>query len=63
MEATDRQRAEAGQKFGRILYGLPCANCLRYYPASLDACPLCHHRERVAACTPELTAASRPIAS
>jgi hypothetical protein len=30
-------------------YGLPCANCHLYYPASLDACPCCNSSERVAA--------------
>ena len=28
-------------------YGLPCAKCRLYYPADLDACPTCHHSERV----------------
>jgi len=28
-------------------YGLPCAKCKLYYPAGLDTCPTCHHRERV----------------
>jgi hypothetical protein len=28
-------------------YGLPCANCHLYYPASLDACPTCNSKERV----------------
>ncbi|MGA6982871.1 MAG: hypothetical protein WCC95_04750 [Candidatus Sulfotelmatobacter sp.] len=30
-------------------YGLPCAKCRLYYPANLDACPTCDHKERVAA--------------
>jgi len=30
-------------------FGLPCANCRLYYPASLDACPACNSRERVSA--------------
>jgi hypothetical protein len=30
-------------------FGLPCANCRLYYPASLDACPACNSSERVSA--------------
>ncbi len=38
-------RAEAvGKASG---YGLPCANCHLYYPASLEACPTCNSKERV----------------
>lgn len=33
-------------------YGLPCSKCHLYYPADLDECPTCHHKERVAAATP-----------
>ncbi len=29
-------------------YGLPCAKCRLYYPASLDECPTCKSNERVA---------------
>ncbi len=28
-------------------FGLPCANCRLYYPASLDSCPACNSNERV----------------
>jgi len=28
-------------------YGLPCAKCRLYYPASLDTCPTCKSKERV----------------
>lgn len=28
-------------------YGLPCSKCRLYYPADLDACPTCHHKERI----------------
>jgi hypothetical protein len=28
-------------------YGLPCAKCRLYYPADLDTCPTCKHKERV----------------
>ena len=38
-------RAEASVKGSG--YGLPCANCHLYYPASLDACPTCNSKERV----------------
>jgi len=30
-----------------IGYGLPCAKCHLYYPADLDTCPTCKHKERV----------------
>ena len=28
-------------------FGLPCANCRLYYPASLDTCPACNSKDRV----------------
>jgi hypothetical protein len=28
-------------------YGLPCAKCRLYYPANLDICPTCNHKERI----------------
>jgi hypothetical protein len=28
-------------------YGMPCAKCRAYYPADMDACPICKTRERV----------------
>jgi hypothetical protein len=28
-------------------YGLPCSKCRLYYPADLDSCPTCDHKERV----------------
>jgi hypothetical protein len=28
-------------------YGLPCSKCRLYYPADLDTCPTCSHKERV----------------
>ncbi len=34
-------------------YGLPCAKCHVYYPADLDACPICHHRGRVSPVVPK----------
>lgn len=35
-------------------YGLPCSKCHLYYPADLDECPTCHHKERVSAITPKI---------
>lgn len=35
-------------------YGLPCANCRLYYPADLDTCPTCNHRDRVSPVVPKL---------
>ena len=35
-------------------YGLPCSKCHLYYPADLDACPTCHHKERVSPVAPKL---------
>jgi hypothetical protein len=35
-------------------YGLPCAKCRLYYAADLDACPTCHHQERVSAAVPKI---------
>jgi hypothetical protein len=28
---------------------MPCANCRAYYPADMQACPICHANERVSA--------------
>ena len=38
----------------RAGYGLPCLKCHLYYPADLDECPTCHHKERVSAVAPKL---------
>jgi len=35
-------------------YGLPCSKCHLYYPADLDECPTCHHKERVSPTTPKI---------
>ncbi len=35
-------------------YGLPCSKCHLYYPADLEECPTCHHRERVSAAAPKI---------
>jgi len=34
-------------------YGLPCSKCHLYYPADLDECPTCHHKERVSPTAPK----------
>jgi len=41
-------------------YGLPCSKCHLYYPADLDECPTCHHRERVSAAAPKFPFRSSP---
>jgi hypothetical protein len=30
-----------------IGYGMPCAKCRAYYPADMDACPICKSKERI----------------
>jgi hypothetical protein len=49
-------------------YGLPCAKCRKYYPANLDACPVCKSAERVSPTglirsqpTPERASASKVL--
>lgn len=38
-------------------YGMPCANCRAYYPADMEACPICKSRQRIsAASAPAVTA-------
>jgi hypothetical protein len=39
--------------------GLPCANCRTYYPADMNACPICKSTERV---SPAAMAAAVPVA-
>lgn len=56
---TDTSRKPAG-------YGLPCAKCHLYYPADLEACPTCKHKERVSPVVPKIPpkkveAAAEPI--
>jgi hypothetical protein len=38
-------------------FGMPCANCRLYYPASLDTCPACNSKERV---SPNVVVAAVP---
>jgi hypothetical protein len=47
-----------------IGYGMPCAKCRAYYPADMQACPICKSRERVAptAVPPLPTTAATPQA-
>ena len=44
--AEDAQRKISG-------YGLPCSKCHLYYPADLEQCPTCHHKERVSPIIPK----------
>jgi hypothetical protein len=55
-------KSDAGRKIAG--YGLPCAKCNLYYPADLDACPTCHHKERVSPVVPRIArkAAQTPAA-
>src|SRR5580693_10679153 len=46
-DSAEKQSKAAG-------YGLPCLKCHLYYPADLDECPTCHHKERVSAVAPKL---------
>ncbi len=46
---ADGATAGLGSTRESVSYGLPCANCHLYYPASLDSCPWCHSKERVSA--------------
>jgi hypothetical protein len=56
-----RVASETAQTTAHVGYGLPCAKCHLYYPANLDACPTCKHKERVSPVAPKLTA--RPAQS
>lgn len=53
---TAARRVDAGEKPARKLsgYGLPCVKCHLYYPADLNECPTCHHKERVSPITPKI---------
>ena len=50
-QTSARKSADSTAKPGG--YGLPCAHCRLYYPAELEACPTCHHRERVSPTAPQ----------
>jgi hypothetical protein len=47
-------RAASGQTRKQAGYGLPCSKCHLYYPADLDACPTCHHNQRVSPIAPQV---------
>jgi len=49
-KAADGQEESARKMSG---YGLPCLKCHLYYPADLDECPTCHHKERVSPVAPK----------
>ncbi|HTT20807.1 MAG TPA: hypothetical protein VMG82_17870 [Candidatus Sulfotelmatobacter sp.] len=44
-------------------YGLPCSKCHLYYPADLEECPTCHHKERVSPAVPKFPARSEQVAA
>jgi hypothetical protein len=56
-----RMASDTAEKPSRKVtgYGLPCSKCHLYYPADLDACPTCHHKERVSPIAPKI--ASKPV--
>jgi hypothetical protein len=39
---------QEGARKKPVGYGLPCSKCRTYYPADLNACPICKSTERVA---------------
>ena len=49
--APQRKRSapDVAMEHRSIGYGLPCANCRAYYPADMQACPICKSQERVSA--------------
>jgi hypothetical protein len=38
---------EPGSAARAVGYGMPCSQCRAYYPADMDACPICKSRERL----------------
>ena len=54
-----RKMAEAAPEPVRSGYGLPCAKCRVYYPADMQACPICKSSERI---SPAAMAQSVPVA-
>ena len=55
--AARRMASDMPEKSARKLsgYGLPCSKCHLYYPADLDACPTCQHKERVSPVVPKVS--------
>ena len=41
------QAFDPGDANRSVGYGMPCSKCRAYYPADMDACPICKSRERV----------------
>lgn len=54
-KAADNRTADANGESSRkpAGYGLPCSKCRLYYPADLEQCPGCHHKERVGPIAPK----------
>jgi uncharacterized OB-fold protein len=57
MQGKERQGPRTRIEPRGVLYGLPCANCRAYYPAILEACPVCSSVERVSPYTTPFTLA------
>lgn len=55
---TPETPAERAHK--AVGYGLPCSNCRAYYPADMNACPICKSAQRVAANETRLSSAAQP---
>jgi hypothetical protein len=47
LKATGDEKSRPAMQ--QVLYGLPCANCRCYYESRMEACPVCHHNERMSA--------------
>jgi hypothetical protein len=47
LKATGDEKSRPAMQ--RVLYGRPCVNCRCYYESRMDACPVCHHKERMSA--------------
>lgn len=60
-QAAQRITTDERETSGKVAgYGLPCSKCHLYYPADLDECPTCHHKERVSATAPAFPVRSTP---
>jgi hypothetical protein len=57
-DTVARRAAAEAHGTAHVGYGLPCAKCHLYYPANLDTCPTCKHKERVSPITPKF---ARPV--
>jgi hypothetical protein len=53
--AAGSQSAQSTNHSAPTGYGLPCANCRKYYAADLPACPTCNSTQRIAASTSPAT--------